>query len=141
MLIFILKEYRHFYMARLQHYGIKFPITTDSFEKTLFDLDLNELDSIKSQIMHLIFTPVGQRLRKPLFGSRLIQFIFNPNDSQTWSDVVTEIKEMISRNIPNCIINNVEVYDVEDGLGLVAKINYTATISGDTYNDEIITPL
>ena len=31
-------------MARLQHYGIKFPITTDSFEKTLFDLDLNELD-------------------------------------------------------------------------------------------------
>lgn len=128
-------------MAKLQHYGIKFPITTDSFEKTLFDLDFNELDSIKSQIMHLIFTPVGQRLRKPLFGSRLIQFIFNPNDSQTWGDVVTEIKELINRNIPNCTINNIEVFDVEEGMGLVAKISYTATSGGETYNDEIITPL
>lgn len=128
-------------MARLQHYGIKFPITTDSFEKTLFDLDFNELDSIKSQIMHLIFTPVGQRLRKPLFGSKLIQFIFNPNDSQTWSDIVTEIKDLISLNIPNCNIKNVEVFEIEDGLGLVAKISYTATVGGETYNDEIITPL
>lgn len=128
-------------MARLQHYGIKFPITTDSFEKTLFDLDFNDLDSIKSQIMHLIFTPVGQRIRKPLFGSRLIQFIFNPNDSQTWSDVVTEIKDLISLNIPNCTIKDVEVFEVEEGLGLVAKISYTATIGGETYNDEIITPL
>ena len=128
-------------MAKRQHYGITFPITAKSFEKTLLDLNLNEADSIKSQIMHLIFTPVGQRLRKPLFGSKLIQFIFNPNDSQTWGDVVRDIKEMISNNIPNCNINDISVYEVEDGLGLVADIKYTVEQNGVEYQDEIITEL
>ena len=128
-------------MARLQHYGIKFPITTESFENTLFDLDFNPVTSVKSQIMHLIFTPIGQRIRKPLFGSRLIQFIFNPNDSQTWNDVVSEIKQLIHTNIPNCNVKDVEVYDVEDGLGLVARLTYSVTEGNDLYEDEIITPL
>lgn len=128
-------------MARLQHYGIKFPITTESFENTLLDLDFNPVTSVKSQIMHLIFTPIGQRIRKPLFGSRLIQFIFNPNDSQTWDDIVTEIKDLISRNIPYCNVKDVMVYEVDDGLGLIAKISYTVEKDGDLYEDEIITPL
>ena len=128
-------------MAKRQHYGITFPITAKSFEKTLLDLNLNEADGIKSQIMHLIFTPIGQRLRKPLFGSKLIQFIFNPNDSQTWGDVVRDIKEMISNNIPNCNINDISVSEVEDGLGLVADIKYTVEQNGVEYQDEIITEL
>ena len=128
-------------MAKRQHYGITFPITAKSFEKTLLDLNLNEADGIKSQIMHLIFTPIGQRLRKPLFGSKLIQFIFNPNDSQTGGDVVRDIKEMISNNIPNCNINDISVYEVEDGLGLVADIKYTVEQNGVEYQDEIITEL
>lgn len=128
-------------MAKRQHYGIAFPITAKSFEKTLLDLNLNEADGVKSQIMHLIFTPAGQRLRKPLFGSKLIQFIFNPNDSQTWGDVVREIREMISNNIPNCNINDISIYEVEDGLGLVADIKYTVEQNGVEYQDEIITEL
>jgi len=128
-------------MAKRQHYGITFPITAKSFEKTLLDLNLNPADGVKSQIMHLIFTPIGQRLRKPLFGSKLIQFIFNPNDSQTWGDVVRDIKEMIANNIPDCSIDNVEVYEVEDGLGLMAHIKYTVKENGVEYQDEIITEL
>jgi phage baseplate assembly protein W len=128
-------------MARRQHYGISFPITVKSFENTFLDLDLNPAASVKSQIMHLIFTPVGQRLRKPLFGSKLIQFIFNPNDSQSWDDVVREIRDMISNNIPNCHINKINVYEVDDGRGLVASIKYTVSQNGVEYEDEIITNL
>ena len=128
-------------MAKRQHYGIKFPITIESFENTFFDLNLNPLDGIKSQIMHLIFTPIGQRIRKPLFGSKLIQFIFNPDDSQTWDDVVREIRDMIARNIPNCNIDDVKVYKVDDGLGLIVSIRYSVTQNGISYKDEIITNL
>lgn len=128
-------------MAKRQHYGIKFPITIESFENTFFDLNLNPLDGIKSQIMHLIFTPIGQRIRKPLFGSKLIQFIFNPDDSQTWDDVVREIRDMIARNIPNCNIDDVKVYEVDDGLGLIVSIRYSVTQNGISYKDEIITNL
>lgn len=128
-------------MAKRQHYGIKFPITIESFENTFFDLNLNPLDGIKSQIMHLIFTPIGQRIRKPLFGSKLIQFIFNPDDSQTWDDVVREIRDTIARNIPDCNIDDIKVYEVEDGLGLIASIKYSVTQNGIEYKDEIITNL
>lgn len=128
-------------MAKQQHYGIKFPTTIESFENTFFDLNLNPMEGVKSQIMHLIFTPVGQRLRRPLFGSRLIQYIFNPNDSQTWDDVVREIRDMITTNIPNCTLRDINVYEVEDGIGLVASIKYTVTQDGYVYDDEIITNL
>ncbi len=128
-------------MAKRQHYGIAFPITVKSFENTFVDLNMNQADSVKSQIMHMIFTPIGQRLRKPLFGSKLIQFIFNPNDSQTWDDVVREIRDMISNNIPNCHINKINVYEVDDGRGLIASIKYTVTQNGVEYEDEIITNL
>lgn len=128
-------------MAKRQHYGIKFPTTVGSFENTYVDLCQNPMDGIKSQIMHLIFTPVGQRLRKPNFGSKLIQFIFNPNDSQTWDDVVTEIRDMISSNIPECSLNEIQIYEVENGHGLVADIKYSVTSNGTTVNDRIITNL
>ena len=59
---------------------------------------------VKSEIMHLLFTPKGQRLRSPNFGSRLIQFIFNPNDQDTWTDIVSEFKDMVKQWVPYCQI-------------------------------------
>jgi len=126
-------------MARTQKYGIKFPITVKSEEKTFFDLDNTAGEGIKSQIMHLIFTPIGQRIRRPLFGSKLIQFIFSPNDGESWGDVVSEIKDMVKRNIPNCNIDDINVYEVNEGLGLVVSIKYSVTENGGTTQYQIMT--
>lgn len=120
-------------MAKRQHIGIKFPFTRVSSEKKFVDLDTEPVGAIISDLMHLIFTPKGQRLRNPDFGTNLIQFIFEPNDSQTWGDVEMEIKENVSRYIPNCAINSIEVYDVEDGRGLVAEISFT--VADGTFNN------
>ena len=129
-------------MAKEQKYGIKFPINVVSDDKTLFDLNHTRAEQVKSEIMHLIFTPKGQRLRKPDFGTRLIQFIFNPNDNQTWGDVVSEIKETVKMWIPDCNITNVEVAEFEDGLTLYARIRYTLVEDdGSTGNYEIISKL
>ena len=129
-------------MARTQRYGIKFPINVSSEDMTLFDLSHTRAEQVKSEIMHLIFTPKGQRLRNPDFGTRLIQFIFNPNDSQTWGDVVSEIKETVKLWIPDCTVKEVEVAEFEDGLTLYAKISYTFTeLDGKARNYEIITKL
>ena len=129
-------------MAKQQRYGIKFPINISSEDKTLFDLNHTRAEQVKSEIMHLIFTPQGQRLRKPNFGTRLIQFIFNPNDNETWGDVVSEIKENVRMWIPDCNIQDVEVADFEDGLTLYAKIKYTLREEdGSTGTYEIISKL
>lgn len=129
-------------MAKTQKYGIKFPINVSSEDMTLFDLSHTRAEQVKSEIMHLIFTPKGQRLRKPDFGTRLIQFIFNPDDSQSWGDIVSEIKETVKMWIPDCNITEVEVAEFEDGLTLYARIRYTLTeYDGSTGNYEIISKL
>lgn len=129
-------------MAKTQKYGIKFPINVSSDDMTLFDLSHSRAEQIKSEIIHLVFTPKGQRLRKPNFGTNLIQFIFNPNDNQSWGDVVSEIKESVKMWIPNCAITDVEVAEYEDGLTLFARIKYTLTEQdGSIKNYEIISKL
>lgn len=130
-----------FKMGRLQKYGIKFPFKNKSIFKTFVDLDVNPSDSIRSQIMHLLFTPVGQRLRKPLFGTKLIQFIFNPNDGQTWGDVVDEVKETIKNNIPNCTINDLNVSETENGLGISVQIDYSVVEDGQNNSYQIVANL
>lgn len=128
-------------MSKLQKYGIKFPFKNKSIFNTFVDLDVNSSDSIRSQIMHLLFTPVGQRLRKPLFGTKLIQFIFNPNDGQTWGDIVDEIKETIKNNIPNCTINNLNVYESDNGLGVSVQIDYSVVEEGQNNSYQIVANL
>lgn len=129
-------------MAKEKRYGIKFPITVSADDQTLFDLNYNRAEMIKSEIMHLIFTPIGQRLRNANFGTRLIQFIFNPSDQTTYADVVSEIKDKVQTNIPSCKIQDVEVAEADNGLQLFAKIKYTMDeIDGTTGNYEIIAKL
>lgn len=128
-------------MGKTQKYGIKFPFKNKSIFNTFIDLDVDKSESIRSQIMHLLFTPVGQRLRKPLFGSKLIQFIFNPSDGQTWSDVVDEVKEMIKNNIPNCTINNLNVSESENGLGISVQIDYSVIEGGENNSYQIVANL
>ena len=129
-------------MGRLQHYGIKFPITIKSFEKTFFDLDIKKADGIRSELMHLIFTPKGQRIRNPLFGTNLIQFIFSPNDEQTWSDIKAEIKDSVAKFMPNTSLNDIEIYETDNGLGLIAVLQYTVTeTNGETSTYQLATKL
>ena len=117
-------------MAKTQKYGIKFPININD-DGTFFALDKTEEASIKSEIMHLIFTPIGQRLRKPLFGSKLISYIFEPQDDITWSSVQSEIKRMVSENIPGCSIDSMQVYDIDDGRGIVVSLKYSVANNGE----------
>ena len=117
-------------MAKTQKYGIKFPININD-DGTFFALDKTEEASIKSEIMHLLFTPMGQRLRKPLFGSKLIEYIFQPNDALTWSGITSECQRMVSENIPGCSIDSMQVYDIDDGRGIVVSLKYSVANNGE----------
>lgn len=113
-------------MARTQKYGIKFPIKIES-KKTLLDLNETRADEVKSQLIHLIFTPQGQKLRDPLFGTNLITYLFSEmNDRLTWDDIVFEIKDKVKKFISNCEVQDVITEQVGDsGEGLAVTIKYT----------------
>lgn len=112
-------------MARTQKYGIKFPIKMET-KKTLLDLNTTRADEVKSQLIHLIFTPEGEKLRDPLFGTNLIKYLFNTNDSTTWDDVVFEVKEKVKKFVPNCEVEEVTTNVIgDDNEGLEVKIRYS----------------
>lgn len=108
-----------------QNFGIKFPINIVSDEKTLVDLNRTKADKVKSELMHVIFTQKGQRLRFPDFGTNLLQFIFEPNDAQTWDDVKYEIKESVKKYVPDCSLEDIEIFEQDEGRILIAAMKYT----------------
>lgn len=112
-------------MAKTQHYGIKFPIQIVSEEGKCLDLNLTKAQMVKSQLMHVLFTPIGQRIRQPNFGTNLIQFLFNPNDEETFSDVFLTIKQTVKKWIPDCSLEDITITETDNGLGLDAKITFS----------------
>lgn len=75
--------------------------------------------------MHVLFTPIGQRLRNPNFGSNLIQFLFNPNENETFSDVMMTLKDIVKKWVPDCALENIIINETDNGLGLNATIRYS----------------
>lgn len=114
-------------MPVIQKYGIKFPINIVSEDMTLFDLNTTKAEKVKSELMHVIFTQKGQRLRFPDFGTNLLQFIFDPNDSQTWDNIKFEIKECVKKYVPDCSLQDIEIFEQDEGRMLIAAMKYTVT--------------
>ena len=86
-------------MGKTQKYGIKYPFTLDNEDGFYVDLNKTISDGVKSQLLHLIFTPKGQKLRDPNFGTDLIKFIFEPKDSNTLNMLKTEIASQVKKYI------------------------------------------
>ena len=87
-----------------QFYGIKYPFSEDSEMLTFLDLNESEEESVKSMLLHIIFTPKGQRLRKPEFGTQLMYFLFEPNDNDTWDSIKEDIRRQVSLYLPQVFL-------------------------------------
>lgn len=113
-------------MALTQKYGIKYPFTTDNDDGTYIDLNKTFADGIQSQVLHVIFTPKGQKLRDPNFGTDLVKYIFAPKDSLTFGDIKNEISSQISKYVPSVEFREISVYnDENDEHGIVVIVEYS----------------
>lgn len=97
-----------------QNYGIKYPLTCQNDENLFFDLNGNLDEKLLSEILHVILTPKGQRLRKPNFGTNLIKFVFEQNDENTWQSVKEECTNAISLWVPNSKLKNMRLLNSEE---------------------------
>ena len=111
-------------MAKTQYYGIKFPIQIVSETGKCLDLNTTKAEMVKSELMHVLFTPIGQRLRRPTFGTNLIQFLFNPNENETFSDVMLTLKQTVKKWVPDCSLEDIIIVETDNGLGLNALISF-----------------
>lgn len=129
-------------MANYQFYGLKFPFTSNKERNDFVDLNYTNLEYVKSQIMHVLFTPKGSKIHDPLFGTDLIKYIFEENDSITWNSIKNECKAAISTYVKNCTLNNLEVVKSDDEMhDIFVKLNFSASINGQTVNNSIVTKI
>lgn len=114
-------------MAKKQFYGIHYPFTANSEFNTLGDMNETIKDKVRSIIMHIIFTPKGQKLRDPEFGSDLIKYIFDPQDQLSMESIKSDVSEMINKYVgKNVNLDNIEIAQDENNQHKIfVKVTYT----------------
>lgn len=112
-------------MAVIQKYGIKYPFTTDNDDGTYIDLNKTYGEGIQSQVLHVIFTPKGQKLRDPDFGTDLVKYIFSQSDSSTFGSIKGEISSQIAKYVPEVEFRDISIYNSEgDDNGIIVMVEY-----------------
>lgn len=113
-------------MAKQQFFGIKFPFSNESWKGSYLDLNETKEEQVRSEIIHIIFTPKGQRLRMPEFGTDFIKYVFDPNDSDSWADLKRDISEQITRYLPDVIFKDIKTFkDENNDNAMFALITYS----------------
>lgn len=122
-----------------QQYGIKYPFTSDGNSGSIVDVNSTLKGKVRSILMHIIFTPKGQKLRDPNFGSDLIKYIFDQNDEISRDNVKESVNNAIKPYLPDVNINNVEVLRSEEDIYEVyVKIGYSFKENNRVVSDNII---
>ena len=125
-----------------QFLGIKFPFRNDDKENFFIDLNKTDQDDVRSQICHVLFTQKGTRYKRWDFGTDLIKYIFEPSDDESWASIKNEIKEAVSRWVPNCILNDVRVVeDTSNGSTIHVRVDYSVQKGYITEDDSFIVTL
>ena len=121
-------------MARKQYYGIKYPFKSDGDEKFFVDTNDSVMEKVRSQLIHTVFTPKLQRLRKPQFGTDLIKYIFEQDDSVTW--------EAVKRWVPNCTLSGIDVVKSEqDEHEIFVRLKYSVQEGNKVSSDSVVVEL
>lgn len=112
-------------MANKQFFGIKYPFQNESEDNYYLDLNQTFEEKMKSELLHIIFTPKGQRYRKPDFGTDIIKYLFEPNDSDTWASIKNEITTQVGKYLPKVVFKDINIYiDKENENRAYADIKY-----------------
>lgn len=113
-------------IIKKQYYDIKFPFTILNRNGFFVDLNNDYDDKVASEIAHVILTQKGTRLKKPDFGTDLIKYIFDPNDSTEWNTIENEIRSAVKQYVGNASIQKVDIQRPEgEDNSLYLDITYT----------------
>jgi phage baseplate assembly protein W len=121
-------------------YNIKFPLRDDVTTNTFFQMSNVSKDAFSSDLLLLLLTQSGERYYEPDYGTNLLKYIFEPNDSLTSTDVEQEIKRVVSLYIPALTIESVTFnWNVDDNGQPISEsqlnVNIKFTYSEDVFKE------
>ena len=103
-------------MATGISYGITFPFR-ESFVGRYLDVSNTTEAEVRNSLVHLILTKKGTRYYLPTFGTRIYEYIFEPLDGPTFSDIEADIRESVGEFMPNLLITEIKIEPASLGLG------------------------
>lgn len=101
-------------MANGISYGVNFPFRESYVGKYLDISDTTE-EEVRSNLIHLLLTKKGYRYYLPDFGTRLYEYIFEPLDGPTFSEIEGEIRDSVEKYMPGVQITNISITDASLG--------------------------
>jgi len=101
-------------MANGITYGINFPFI-QSEKGNYLKLTETTDEEIRANIVHLLLTRRGSRYFLPDFGTRLYEYIFEPLDGPTFSDIEAEIRDTVEEYIPGITITKIDIKPASEG--------------------------
>lgn len=114
-------------MANGRFININYPFK-DSLKGFFLDLTETDAKAIKADLLHLLLTRKGQRLYNPEFGTRLLEYIYEPYDELTFSEVRDEIDTAVKKYLPQVNIDNLAVEPSPlSEYAVLVTIEYTIT--------------
>lgn len=119
--------------------GINMPITSGRISG-YFDQSTDSFTAYRMNIINLIRTKPGERRMNPMFGCRLWNIIFEPNDDFIPYKVNNIISEDISQWIPGVTVVSVNVKRFEDDSSVdlrdIYKLYIVVVFTVQTINQE-----
>jgi phage baseplate assembly protein W len=94
----------------------------------------NEQSEIEQSIILILSTPVGTRVMRPNFGSRLHELIFAPTNSQTMAEARRYVEDALGMWEPRIRVKDVDVSrdpEDKDGARLLIQIHYEVKATHD----------
>jgi phage baseplate assembly protein W len=114
-------------MANGKFININYPFK-DSLKGFFLDLTETDAKAIKADLLHLLLTRKGQRLYNPEFGTRLLEYIYEPYDELTFSEVREEIDTAVKTYLPQVNLDNLTVEPSPlSEYAVLVTIEYTIT--------------
>ena len=101
-------------MASIQKYTIKYTCENKNNDNIYIDLNEDRKDELKSQVLHVLFTPKGQRLRDPNFGTDLTKYLFEQMDSVTDDNIIKSISMDLKAYVPSVNLDKIVINEDEN---------------------------
>ena len=95
----------------------------------VFNSTFTTKDQIKSNLVNLLLTDIGERVMNPTFGCNLKRFIFEGISEDNLELLTNSLAESISIFVPEVTVNNIRVVPNTDYNTIALYIDYIINIS------------
>jgi len=115
--------------------NITFPLVDDVDKNRAFKTNAVTKNALTSNLLLLLLTRKGERYYEPAYGTNLLQYIFEPKDNLTISEIETEIKETVKSFIPELTIRKIQFFEDVDDNNVPLQDNELRVVIDFTYSE------